>query len=135
MFKLRIARFGMAAGATALLFIACSVSLAQGPRVTDLRVEVNPAHYTGSCPGIITFTAKITVSGPCHVRYRWIRSDAARAPVQEIVFNAAGQQEVTTTWTLGGPGLRNYNGWEAIRIYSPTPGTSSHANFDLHCSR
>jgi hypothetical protein len=53
--------------------------------------------------------------------------------MQELVFNAAGQQEVTTTWTLGGPRLRQYNGWEAIRIYSPTPGTSGRANFNLRC--
>ncbi len=135
MFRLRIARFGIAATATALLFIACAASFALAPRVTGVRVEVNPAHYSGSCPGVITFIAKITVDGPCHVRYRWMRSDGARTPLQDLVFNAAGQQEVTTTWTLGGPRLRNYNGWEAIRIYSPTPGTSGHANFNLHCSQ
>ena len=133
MFVSTTARLRMAALAAVVLVVACSAVSAQPPRVTNVRVEVNPAHYAGPCPGTITFIAKITVSAPCHVRYRWIRSDGGRAPEQELVFNAAGQQEVTTTWTLGGPQLRQFRGWEAIRILAPTPGTSSHANFDLRC--
>jgi len=101
-------------------------------RVTRVYASVNPTSFKGECPKMFTFTGKITSDSPGVVKYKWIRSDNANAPEQTISFRAPGTQTVTTTWTLGGPGM-TYNGWEAIRILSPNPMTSNRAAFTLDC--
>jgi hypothetical protein len=101
-------------------------------RVTHVNASVNPTSFTGECEKMFEFTGRITSDSPGEVRYKWLRSDNARAPEQTIIFNAPGTQIVTTTWTLGIPG-KTYNEWEAIQVLSPNPMTSNKAAFTLKC--
>ncbi len=101
-------------------------------RVIRVYASVNPTSFTGECPKMFEFTGTITSDSPGEVRYKWLRSDNAQAPEQTIIFNAPGTQNVTTTWTLGGPG-KTYNNWEAIQVLSPNPMTSNKAVFTLEC--
>jgi hypothetical protein len=101
-------------------------------KVIRVYASVNPTSFKGECPKVFEFTGKIASDSPGIVKYKWLRSDNAQAPEQTINFNAPGTQIVTTTWTLGGPGM-TYNGWEAIQILSPNPMTSNKAAFTLKC--
>ena len=112
-----------------------------GPQVQQgvpVRVKahlgVKPASYSGTCPALISFRGFISVSQPTTVQYKFIRSDNAQAPVQTLNFPKAGQQEVTTTWQLGGPGLPTYSGWEAIQVISPVSVESNKAEFKIRCA-
>ncbi len=98
------------------------------------RLSAKPASYTGSCPALITFGGYIAVNQPMTVQYKFIRSDNAEAPVQTLYFSSKSQQEVTTSWQLGGPGLPTYSGWEAIQIISPVSVESNKAEFNIRCA-
>lgn len=119
--------------ASILLVVTPSISLGQPSHVIGVRVEANPVEFRGVCPATITFTGKIRMNGPGVVRYVWRRSDGARAPSAILNFQAAGEQEVTTTWRLGGPGFPDRVRWEAIRILYPNMMTSNRAEFRVHC--
>lgn len=93
-----------------------------------------PANYTGACPAKITFTGKITAKKAGKVQYKFIRSDGAFAPIQSLEFAAPGAKEVETTWTLGGPSLPSYSGWQAIELVYPTSFTSNKAHFKVRCA-
>ena len=69
--------------------------------------------------------------GPATVRYQWVRSDGAGAPVQSVRFTGYGaqRQTVRTSWTLGA----DYSGWQAVRILSPASATSERARFSVDC--
>lgn len=115
--------------------ISSSASFAEDPLVAGVHVAAVPVHHQGPCPATITFTGTIRVNHPGTVWYRWIRSDRARGPRLSIKFTHAGEQTVTTTWRLGGPGLTQYRGWEAIRILAPNRMESNHAMFDILCKK
>jgi len=101
-------------------------------KVIRVYATVNPTSFNGNCPKVFTFTGKITSDSPGEVKYKWLRSDNANAPVQTISFNGPGTQVVTTTWTLGAAGM-TYNGWEAVQILAPNAMTSNKAAFTLQC--
>jgi len=105
--------------------------------VTDVRVyfpgDQPSLTYNGQCPTTITFVGDITVSGPCTVTYKWVRSDGAQGPVQTEVFNGPGAAQVSDTWTLGGSGWSTTQ-WERIDILTPEPRQSNEAVFTLNCS-
>lgn len=101
-------------------------------KVIRVYAAVNPTSFNGKCPKVFTFTGKITTNSAGVVKYKWIRSDNANAPVKTISFNGPGTQAVTTTWTLGAPGM-NYNGWQAVQILAPNAMTSNKAAFTLNC--
>jgi hypothetical protein len=86
--------------------------------------------YTGPCPATHPFNADITVNGPCTVTYKWERSDAAMPPVQTLVFNSAGAQQVGTTWTLGGGG----SVWQRVQVLTPVTMTSNKAELTINCT-
>lgn len=102
--------------------------------VTGTALAADPANYNGPCPGVIKFHGKIAANGQGEVKYQFIRSDGAVGPVQTLMFTGSGSKPVSTTWTLGGPALPEYVGWEAIKILSPNPMESNHADFKLLCS-
>lgn len=102
--------------------------------VTGAALSADPASYNGPCPGVIKFNGKIAANGQGEVKYQFIRSDGAVGPIQTLVFTGPGSKPVSTTWTLGGPALPEYAGWEAIKILSPNPMESNHADFKLLCS-
>ncbi len=117
----------------ASVFLIGSSALAE--QITAILKAI-PESYSGKCPAKIRFEGKITVTGVTRsikVQYKFIRSDGALAPVETLVFDHDGSKTVSTTWTLGGPGLPSYTGWEAIRIVYPQELDSDHAAFSGTC--
>ncbi|MFD0884945.1 hypothetical protein ACFQ08_10345 [Streptosporangium algeriense] len=99
----------------------------------DIRVQVSPTSWSGDCARghQFTFTAHISVLPRTKIRYRWIRSDNATAPVQELDFRLGpSTQAVGTTWWIGAPGTH----WEAIEVLSPDSFVSQRASFHLQCT-
>ncbi|MCP5051845.1 MAG: hypothetical protein GY940_32055 [bacterium] len=99
-------------------------------KVTRVRVSVKPSGFKGKCPKKFEFIGKIKSNRAGVVRYQWIRSDNATAPVKSITFKRRGTKIVKTTWTLG----RSYRGWQALRILSPNKRVSNRAFFRLICT-
>ena len=97
-------------------------------------LSANPASYNGTCPTIIKFNGSITARKAGRVQYKFIRSDNAFAPIQTIEFTAPGTKQVDTTWTLGGPALPHYSGWQAVQIVYPTNIQSNKATFSIRCA-
>ncbi len=103
-------------------------------KVTKAILKPVQAIYSGDCPAKMVFKGTITVDAPGIVTYIFTRSDGATDTiVKKLKFIAAGSQPVSTTWTLGGASLPAYKGWQAIKILSPKPMTSAHANFSVSC--
>lgn len=106
------------------------------PNITA-RLHAAPTSYSAACPAKINFQGSITVRNitrpPLKVQYKFIRSDGANAPIQTLTFNRDGSQPVNTTWTLGGPGLPSYSGWQAISVIYPQNVESNRANFSVQC--
>ncbi len=120
--------------ALASVFLLGGSALAETITAT---LKAIPESYSGKCPAKIRFEGKITVTGVTRsikVQYKFTRSDGALAPVETLVFDHDGSKTVSTTWTLGGPGLPSYTGWEAIRIVYPQELDSNHADFSVTCA-
>jgi hypothetical protein len=98
-------------------------------KVTHVTASVSPTSWSGKCPKRFEFTGKITVDKPGTVKYKWIRSDGANAPVKTLRFRRPGSQTVKTYWQLSAPGEK----WEAIEILAPNPMKSNKAAFTLKC--
>lgn len=96
-------------------------------------LSVTPKSYSGKCPHKFTFNGVVRANRAGRVQIRFIRSDGGNAPVQTLNFASPGVKKVSTTWTLGGPGM-NYNGWQAIEILYPQKSTSNKAAFALKCA-
>ena len=81
------------------------------------------------CPVTVTFSGYIAVDRACTVKYRFVRSDGAHAPLKSLQFSAAGKKIVSASWTLGA----NYSGWQAIEILAPVRLKSENAVFTATC--
>ncbi len=122
------------ASALALFFVPFQSGASSQPfQVTAVSFAASPTKYEGPCPGVIKFSGTITVNGKGTVRYTFLRSDGATAPVSTISFDGPGSKRVGTTWTLGGAALPHYSGWEALKILSPNEMVSDKAGFELIC--
>ena len=90
--------------------------------VTSVSMSVS-----GSCGGF-TITANVTANGAGNVTYKWIRSDGATDTLAHppIVFAAAGNQSVNTTWSVSAPAS---SFWMDIYIDSPNHQQFGRANF------
>ena len=117
--------------ANAISILALKKALGSAPTPTLTRITAtltaSPANYSGALTTTITFTGNISVDAPCQVNYKFIRSDGALAPLATLVFNAAGEKTVNTTWQLGS----SYSGWQAIKVISPKAVESNKANFSI----
>lgn len=98
-------------------------------KVTSVTVSVTPPSFEGPCPKLFAFAGIIVADSPGVVKYKWIRSDGAMAPEQELTFQKPGKQAVKSSWTIG----KSYAGWEAVQILSPNPLVSNRASFTLRC--
>jgi hypothetical protein len=98
--------------------------------VVGAGVSVMPSFHTGACPFTFKFVGKIESDTGGVVRYRWIRSDGATAPIQRLEFRGPGTRMVDTTWELS---PAHFRGWEAIRVLSPNSYESNKATFELTC--
>jgi len=91
-----------------------------GFRVVEALLEVDPPDYRGPCPVTIKFSGQISVSGGSgKVSYKFLPSDGASSPLKTVSFDAPGTKSFSTTWSLGGPGLPTYSGWQTIQIIDP----------------
>lgn len=101
-----------------------------GTALANSTVEVMKASLTaapkmaeGACPAVITFTGTITVRGkfdpnqPVQIGYTFLRSDNATGPISYYTITAPGTQTVSDTWTLGGPSLPHYSGWQELKAW------------------
>jgi hypothetical protein len=107
-----------------------SFSLELPAEVIKVTAAVNPPEYSGKCPKRFEFFGEITVNKPGVVKYKWIRSDRAIAPVQTLGFRTPGTKRVTSYWQIGAPGEH----WEAIEILAPNKMKSNKAVFKLKCT-
>jgi hypothetical protein len=98
-------------------------------KVVKVTASVSPTSWSGKCPKRFEFKGKITVDKPGVVKYKWIRSDNANAPVKTLRFRRPGSQVVTSYWQLSAPGEH----WKAIQILAPNPMQSNKAVFKLKC--
>ena len=105
--------------------------------VIDANLKPEQVQNVGQCPVTVKFTGYITTNGPGTVKYTFTRNDGATAPVFALEFDAAGTKPVNTTWTLGGPGLMEYSGWQRLKILSPSEFESSveSGSFKVACSK
>jgi len=105
--------------------------------VITARLRAVPENFSGRCPAKIRFDGVIMVRNntrpPLRVQYRFLRSDGALSPISTIVFDGNGSKNVSTTWTLGGPSLSSYSGWQSIKILYPQEAESNRANFSVAC--
>ncbi len=120
----------------ALIAIAAFGISYQDVQAAATKAILNPVQkvYSGDCPAKIVFSGSITVNEPGTVSYIFTRSDGATDTLtKKLTFSAAGTKSVSTTWTLGGAPLPRYKGWQAIKILSPNPLNSAHADFEVSC--
>jgi hypothetical protein len=104
-----------------------------GFRVAEVILRADPFDYKGPSPAKIKFSGRISViGGNGIVSYKFLRSDGASAPIETLKFDAPGSKDVSTTWTLGGPGS-TYSGWQSIKIFEPQEMESERANFKIQC--
>jgi hypothetical protein len=89
--------------------------------VTSVNLSV-----TGSC-GNFQIKANITTNAAGTVTYKWVRSDGATdtAVHPDLVFDAAGTQAVTTSWSTTASGDK----WMDIYIDKPNHQQFGRANF------
>ncbi len=126
-----IARSGAMFVTTLAAALAAAAAYAQDYSASLAAV---PTEYTGACPTTIKFNGAITARRAGRVQYRFVRSDGATAPIQTLDFATPGTKPVGITWTLGGPTLPTYSGWEAVRIVYPTLLESNKAGFSIKCA-
>src|SRR5262249_12632659 len=104
-------------------------------RITNVAVTNDRPEFKGICPVTITFDAAVSVAGgPGIVWYTWLRSDGALGPMEQLTVPPGnGTYTVSTTWTLGGPGM-TYSGWQALRVVYPDFIESSPSRFTFTCT-
>lgn len=105
--------------------------------VTDAELKPETSNSSGKCPVLVKFNGYITANGAGTVKYTFNRNDGAAAPVQTMEFAEAGTKLVSTSWTLGGVGLTNYDGWQILKILSPTEFETDRESgrFNMKCEQ
>jgi len=120
-----------------VLLLLSGLEAAFAQPVITARLRAVPENFSGNCPAKIQFDGVIIVRNntrpPLRVQYRFLRSDGALSPISTIVFDGDGSKNVSTTWTLGGPSLPSYSGWQSIKILYPQEAESNRANFSVAC--
>lgn len=115
--------FGYSFSPRAMFRIACRTGGgAPAPRFNlAASLAAVPPTYAGSCPTVVTFRGLINITGvvpgPMQIGYTFLRSDNAMGPVNYLNINGPGAFPVETTWTLGGPRLPHYTGWEQLKAW------------------
>lgn len=115
--------------AIGVAFLLSIMGTAHARQHITATLKADPATYTGTCPGKITFKGSITATEPGRVQYKFIRSDGALAPTETLNFSKPGSKFVSSTWTIG----KDYSGWKAIKVIYPQELESNKANFKIVC--
>ena len=116
-------------------FVLGAVGMVCARQEITAKLSADPVSYAGPCPTSIKFEGSITVTEAGRVQYKFARSDGAFAPIQTLRFEKPGTKEVSTTWTLGGPGLPSYSGWQSIQVVYPMDLESNKAGFTIQCKQ
>lgn len=116
----------------ALVLLSCAVPVQADAAGAVTSVSAHTTGYVNVSPDIVRFNfeGKITTNGPTVVKYRWIRSDGAIAPVQTLVFSGADSKIVTSYWQLGKLEHPRHL-WKAVEILSPNRMTSNRVQFTV----
>jgi hypothetical protein len=118
-----------------VLVVAFSSSLlAQASSISSVVVTTANANPTGNCPVKVDFTGRIKSEGPTTVSYQFVRSDGSTGPVESLVFNSAGEKTIPYDWSIGGGGLRSFDGWVKLRVITPRRIESQTAAFAMRCT-
>jgi hypothetical protein len=120
------------AAAFATLLLAGLPAAAQAQAVNRVVAVARPSHYQGTCPARFEFTGTIFVNMPVHVTYRWERSDGGVGPMQSATIRGGGMG-VSTSWQVGGPPGRVFNGSETLHVMSPVDMFSNPASVTAMC--
>ena len=110
---------------SALALVAFSGYALAGSTVANVATTLTaaPKAFKGTCPAVITFSGTITVRGkfdpnqPVQIGYQFLRSDNASGPIDYYTITESGSKTVSETWTLGGPSLPHYVGWEQLKAW------------------
>jgi hypothetical protein len=143
--------FALLAATATIAVAGPALALSIVHHMTD-TLMASPMHYDGTCPGEITFHGKVHVTGQfqpgstVEIGYQFSRSDGGTG--QNKFFNVShdGVYDVTDTWTLGGPPVPHYAGWEHFKTWVTDsaegggkggPGIvwSDKASFSLVCKK
>jgi hypothetical protein len=135
--KLRYSTIAVTAGLTLALIALCSKAAQpfskappQSLQVVSATLAASPEVYDGPCPKTIKFSGNITVKGKGPVKYTFVRSDGATAPVYTLDFDGDQTKPVDTTWTLDRPA---FGEWMAIKVFWPNDLQSDRASFKGTC--
>jgi hypothetical protein len=102
-------------------------------QVTSVVVDPAMPPVLNACPGVVNFTATITVDGPTNVTYEWQQSDAGGSGPVMLAFAGPGSQVVNWNWNFGaGPIILNSQ-WVQISVSSPNALVSNQSTFDVNC--
>ena len=124
--------FGVGANANQAIWTRIVVRREAFFAVTSVVTSMDNFSYTGVCPAMFTFSAKIYTNGAGTVTYYWVRSDGSKSAEQTLTYTAAGGQTVTDTWNIGSPGAV-INGWNKVYIDVPNHQNFSPITFSLFC--
>jgi hypothetical protein len=142
--RLLFSAFAIAAAAAfSASALATTITSVQARLSTPARL------FTGKCPATFTFNGLIMVNGtfdsppgsPDEFAYQFARSDGTATPTSTFTFQGSGifSKNISNTWTLGGPALPMYSGWEELRVWPVRggfpPTQSERVTFDFLCAK
>lgn len=132
-------------GVAALALIAGPASATVVTRI-DNTLGVTPPLHRGNCPAVITFHGRIRVTGQyaggvgASIAYQFTRSTGAKSQIRYVATHGPGVYDVIENWTVGGPQLRQFSGWERFAAWPADSaqnrtGTtvSNQAHFTVTC--
>jgi len=134
--------FGIGANSDSAFYViildGSSVLATASLAVTSVIMSVNTPIVNVVCPPGYTFTfnADIVTNAPGTVSYHWIFSDGTASSEQSLTFSAAGDQNVSTNWTLGAKGTLPTNPYVAtasIHITTPNNQTFGAQSIAIGC--
>lgn len=115
--------------AFAQIYARIKVGVQAAFAVTSVQMTIDDDDFTGSCPHTFNFSAKIYASAPGTVTYSWVPSVGGAGAEQSLVFSAAGNQTVTTSWELNADGSYGMS----IYINNPNHQTFGSWPINLNC--
>lgn len=109
---------------------------AQEFKFVSAKLRPERSKIESACPIRVNFNGYIKTNGAGTIKYTFVRSDGATAPVYTLEFREAGALPIATDWTLGdASALPFYEGWQTLKILSPNEmeTKSGEARFAIKC--
>lgn len=117
-------------------FLQCNIDITRLPAapvpftVSKVSITTSAQNYVGPCPVTIRSTARIEVTGPGRITFRWLRSDGISEPNQSYDYAAAGYKDFTFDWPINNI-VGNY--WVALGFSQPSSFTTNQTGFSVTC--